>query len=85
MQFDRSFSADLIGPDELDMLDFVFRSELRKRRLSRRSQEAERLAARLISLYQSGLRDAHALSSAVASCYPHRHAVLPFSNRSPTR
>ncbi|MEY9100468.1 hypothetical protein ABIA24_003377 [Sinorhizobium fredii] len=85
MQFDRSFSADLIGPDELDMLDFVFKSELRKRRLSRRSEEAERLAAKLIGLYQSGLRDAPELSTAVAACYPHRHTALRFSKNHSSR
>ncbi|WP_336470311.1 hypothetical protein [Sinorhizobium meliloti] len=60
------FSANLISPCDFDLIDSVFRAELRKRRLSRRSEEAERLAARLISLYQEGRRDANELTAAVA-------------------
>ncbi|RVQ43745.1 hypothetical protein CN068_01985 [Sinorhizobium meliloti] len=55
-----------ISPYDLDVIDSVFRAELRKRKLSRCSEEAEQLAAKLISLYQAGRRDAHELAAAVA-------------------
>ncbi|MCA1366750.1 hypothetical protein I6F15_04925 [Bradyrhizobium sp. BRP14] len=66
MHSDINFRANPISPYDLDVIDSVFRVELRKRKLSRRSEEAERLAARLISLYQAGRRDAHELMAAVS-------------------
>lgn len=66
MHSDINFIANSISPYDLDVIDSVFEAELRKRKLSRRSEEAERLAARLISLYQAGLRDAHELMASVA-------------------
>ncbi len=66
MHSDITFHVNPISPYDLDVIDSVFRAELRNRKLSRCSEEAEQLAARLISLYQAGRRDAHELSAAVA-------------------
>lgn len=38
-----------IGPDELDMIGKAFQDELQRRALSRKSEEAEALAAKLIN------------------------------------
>ncbi|MCA1368522.1 hypothetical protein [Ensifer aridi] len=59
----KDFKWDPIGPDELEMIQRVFQSELRIRALSSKCEEAEALAAKLISAYQSGTRDAASLAA----------------------
>lgn len=46
MHSDMTFRIAALSPYDLKVIDSVFRAELRKRRLSRRSEEAEQLAAR---------------------------------------
>ncbi len=53
----QAVSFDPIGPDELAMIGKAFHDELQRRALSRRSEEAEALAAKLINAYQAGIRD----------------------------
>jgi hypothetical protein len=55
-------SFDPIGPDELEMIGKAFQDELQRRALSRKSEEAEALAAKLINAYQTGVRDDLGLS-----------------------
>ncbi len=50
-----------ILPEELDMLGAVFEQLLGEYQLTVNSDQAEALAARLIELYQSGVRDVTAL------------------------
>ena len=76
MHSDMTFRIAALSPYDLKVIDSVFRAELRKRSLSRRSEEAEQLAARLISLYQAGRRDAHELSAAVADAKPASSSVV---------
>ncbi|ODR88776.1 hypothetical protein [Sinorhizobium alkalisoli] len=57
MIFAQSSSFDPIGPDELAMIGKAFQDELQTRALSRKSGEAEALAAKLINAYQPGIRD----------------------------
>lgn len=52
---------ELILPDEFDKIESVFHELLQELNLSAASEQADTLAARLISLYQSGIRDAAAL------------------------
>ncbi|MCG5487161.1 MAG: hypothetical protein KK482_26350 [Sinorhizobium meliloti] len=58
----QTMSFDPIGPDELDMIGKAFEDELQRRALSRKSEEAEALAAKLINAYQAGIRDSLGLS-----------------------
>ena len=58
----QTMSFDPIGPDELDMIGKAFQDELQRRALSRKSEEAEALAAKLINAYQAGIRDGLGLS-----------------------
>ena len=51
----------LILPKELDELQAVFDDVLRQRELPQNCDEAELLAARLIELYQGGVRDVASL------------------------
>jgi hypothetical protein len=60
----QDFRSHPIGPDELEMIDRIFRNELRRRALSCEREEAEALAARLINAYQSGMRDSEGLAAA---------------------
>jgi len=53
----QTLSFDPIGPDEFEMIGRAFRDELQRRALSRKSDEAEALAAKLINAYQAGIRD----------------------------
>ncbi len=53
---------DPIGPDELEMIGKTFQDELQRRALSRKSEDAEALAAKLINAYQTGIRDNLGLS-----------------------
>lgn len=55
----RDFGA--IGPDDIDMLERLFKEELEARKLTRESWEARDIAERLIELYLGGIRDAAAL------------------------
>ncbi|MCA1440014.1 hypothetical protein I6F07_07200 [Ensifer sp. IC4062] len=57
-------TLDPLGPDELEMIESIFRRELKLRALPLQSDEAEILAARLIRAYQSGIRDAAGLTAA---------------------
>ncbi|MBP2238405.1 hypothetical protein J2Z31_004942 [Sinorhizobium kostiense] len=63
---------DPIGPNELELIDKIFQVELQVRRMSRKCVEAEALAAMLIQAYQSGIRDANALSALARSIRDHR-------------
>ncbi|MDK1376493.1 MULTISPECIES: hypothetical protein [unclassified Sinorhizobium] len=58
----QTLSFDPIGPDELEMIGKAFQDELQRRALSRKSEEAEALAAKLINAYQAGIRDDLGLS-----------------------
>ncbi|MDK1387996.1 hypothetical protein QN224_21515 [Sinorhizobium sp. 8-89] len=58
----QTVSFDPIGPDELEMIGKAFQAELQRRALSRKSEEAEALAAKLINAYQTGIRDDLGLS-----------------------
>ena len=49
--------TDAILPDQMKVLDTVFCELLRARHIERSSEEAELLAARLMSLYQNGVRE----------------------------
>lgn len=68
----QDINFDPIGPMELQLIDKVFQVELQVRGVSRKSDEAEALAASLIQAYQSGIRDAHALSALARSIRGHR-------------
>lgn len=68
----QDFSFDPIGPKELELIDKIFQVELQVRRMSRECYEAEALAARLIHAYQSGVRDANALSALARSILDQR-------------
>ncbi len=68
----QDFTFDPIGPKELELIDKIFQVELQVRRMSRKCDEAEALAARLILAYQSGVRDANALSALARSIRDHR-------------
>ncbi|APG88004.1 hypothetical protein [Sinorhizobium americanum] len=57
-----TLSFDPIGPAELEMIGKAFQDELQRRALSRKSEEAEALAAKLIKAYQAGIRDDLGLS-----------------------
>jgi hypothetical protein len=58
----QTLSFDPIGPDELKMIGKAFQDELQRRALSRKSEKAEALAAKLINDYQAGVRDDLGLS-----------------------
>ncbi|WP_026621462.1 hypothetical protein M728_005869 (plasmid) [Ensifer sp. WSM1721] len=62
MSLAQTMSFNPIGPDELEMIGKAFQDELQRRALSRKSEEAEALAADLISAYQTGIRDDLGLS-----------------------
>ncbi|MDK1388833.1 hypothetical protein ILFOPFJJ_06002 [Ensifer psoraleae] len=64
MRPQRVCTLDPLGPDELEMIESIFRRELQLRALPLKSEEAEILAARLIGAYQSGTRDAAGLTAA---------------------
>ncbi|MCA1494521.1 hypothetical protein [Sinorhizobium alkalisoli] len=68
----QDFTFDPIGPNELELIDKIFQVELQVRRISRKCAEAEALAARLIHAYQSGIRNADALSALARSNRHHR-------------
>ncbi|MCZ4093524.1 hypothetical protein [Sinorhizobium psoraleae] len=59
---DQTLSFDPIGPDEFEMIGKTFQDEPQKRALSRKSEEAEALAAKLINAYQPGISDDLGLS-----------------------
>jgi hypothetical protein len=68
MKSERVWSFDPIGPDELKMIERIFRSELQLRALPLKSEEAQVLAAKLIDAYQSGIRDTTGLAAAAKRC-----------------
>lgn len=49
--------TDAILPDQMTVLSTLFCELLDARQLDRSSHEAELLAARLLSLYQNGIRE----------------------------
>lgn len=51
MKSERVWSFDPIGPDELKMIERIFRSELQLRALPLKSEEAQVPAAKLIDAY----------------------------------
>ncbi|WOS62173.1 hypothetical protein SFGR64A_14720 [Sinorhizobium fredii GR64] len=57
-------TSHYIPPEALDMLCTVFDELLQECHAARNSQEAENLAARLIAIYQSGVRDLELLKNA---------------------
>ncbi|AUX77570.1 hypothetical protein [Sinorhizobium fredii] len=68
MKSERVWSCDPIGPDELKMIEKIFREELQVRALPLKSEEAHVLAAKLIEAYQSGIRDTTGLAAAAKRC-----------------
>ncbi|WP_085026279.1 hypothetical protein [Ensifer aridi] len=52
----RRYSSSL-QPDEIDLLSQLFEDELDRRHLDRDGAAAEELAAKIFSLYQSGIQD----------------------------
>jgi hypothetical protein len=64
MRHQRVCTLDPQGPDELELIEGIFRRELQLRALPLNSEEAAILAARLIGAYQSGIRDAAGLTAA---------------------
>ncbi|WP_312367037.1 hypothetical protein [Ensifer sp.] len=52
-----SHHRDAIFPEQMTEVADIFSELLQQRGLSRSSEEAELLAARLLSLYQSGIHD----------------------------
>lgn len=64
MRHQRVCTLDPLGPDELKLIEGIFRRELQLRALPLNSEEAAILAARLIGAYQSGIRDAAGLAAA---------------------
>lgn len=64
MRPQRVSTLDPLGPDELEMIEGIFRRELQLRALPLKSEEAAILAARLIGAYQSGIRDVAGLTAA---------------------
>ena len=53
-----------LAPEEVSMIERVFRHELQSRALPRECEAAEVLAARLIGAYQSGMHDLAELAQA---------------------
>ena len=53
--------TEMITPDDFEKIDGVFREMVQERNLAFDSEEAIALAARLISLFQSGIHDQAAL------------------------
>ncbi|THK37840.1 hypothetical protein EHS39_12385 [Ensifer sp. MPMI2T] len=56
-----------ISPEELNDLQAVLEDVLRELKLFRESEEAEAVARRLIQLYESGVRDAASLHTALTT------------------
>lgn len=52
---------EMILPDELDKIESIFHELLQELHLSAESEQAVTLAARLISVYRSGIQDTQAL------------------------
>ncbi|WP_028002902.1 hypothetical protein [Sinorhizobium arboris] len=57
----RDYQSKSISPDEVEMLSNVFEQLLHDYQIPRDGQEAEDLAARLVAVYQSGVRDVEML------------------------
>ncbi|MGK9261315.1 hypothetical protein KXS15_10175 [Sinorhizobium meliloti] len=53
----RSYESGAISPDDVEMLGSLFDQILDEYQIPREGEEAEELAARLISIYQTGVRD----------------------------
>ncbi|PDT44721.1 hypothetical protein [Sinorhizobium fredii] len=68
MKSERVWRFDPIGPDELKMIERIFRSELQLRALPLKSEQAQVLAAKLIEAYQAGIRDTTGLAAAAKRC-----------------
>jgi hypothetical protein len=58
-------TSEYISPEDLDMLCMVFNEVLEDCHTSRNSGEAEDIAARLLVIYQSGVRDPMRLKTLV--------------------
>lgn len=54
-------SSSALGPEQLKQLQGIFDEIILSRRMDAKSEDAETLAARLVSLYQSGIHDRDAL------------------------
>ncbi len=52
---------EIITPDDFKQIECIFREMVQERNLAVDSEEAVELAARLISLFQSGIHDENAL------------------------
>jgi hypothetical protein len=50
-------TSEYISPEDLDMLCMVFNEVVEECHTSRNSDDAEDIAARLIAIYRSGVRD----------------------------
>ncbi|AUX79147.1 hypothetical protein [Sinorhizobium fredii] len=62
MDFAQPMSFDPLGSDALEMIERALHAELQRRAFSRKSEEAEALAAEVIAAYHAGVRDDLGLS-----------------------
>jgi hypothetical protein len=62
--------SDVIGQDELAMLQGVFDALCKRERIARDSAAADEIARRVMELYRSGERDRAKLLEAVQSLLP---------------
>jgi hypothetical protein len=53
----RGYESAAISPDDVEMLGNLFEQILNEYQLPREGEKAEELAARLIAIYQTGVRD----------------------------
>jgi hypothetical protein len=62
--------SDVIGPDELAMLQEVFDALCKRERISRDTAAADEIARRVMELYRSGERDPAKLLEVIKSLPP---------------
>ncbi|MCA1407165.1 hypothetical protein I6F26_14960 [Ensifer sp. IC3342] len=68
MPISRNYSSQPFRPGEIDLLGRVFEQLLEERQLPNCGEQAEALAARLISVYQSGERNVEMLKKLTLHC-----------------
>ncbi|MGK9204250.1 hypothetical protein KXS15_27975 [Sinorhizobium meliloti] len=57
----RSYESAAISPDDVEMLGNLFEQIVDEYQIPREGEKAEELAARLIAIYQTGVRDVEVL------------------------
>ncbi|OAP45740.1 hypothetical protein [Sinorhizobium americanum] len=57
----RDYPSKSISPEEVEMLSTIFEQLLHEYQIPREGQKAEDLAARLVGIFQSGVRDVEML------------------------